>query len=196
MATKEMDKLLEHDADGIQEYDNALPRWWLYGFYFTIVFGVVYMFYYHSFGGPSSAQEYANEMSEAALLYKRTAMSPSAMVAKSDAATLATGKAIFEGTNNACYTCHRNDMGGQVGPNLTDEYWLHGGSFSKVMESIKTGFLEKGMQPYGTGAKLNDEDLLAVASYVWSKRGSNPPEPKAIEPDRDKKYDLDGNPIP
>ncbi len=191
MAQNEMDKLLDHDADGIREFDNALPKWWLYGFYFTIVFAIGYMVYFHMMGGPLSAAEYRAEIDEAKLKYKTATTNVAELKPLADQATLDAGKAIFEGTNNACFTCHRADLGGMVGPNLTDDYWLHGGKFSDILTSITTGYPEKGMQPYGTGAKLSQEQLVQVASYVWSKHGSNPADPKPIEPDRDKKVDRD-----
>lgn len=182
------DVLLDHDADGIQEFDNNLPRWWLYGFYFTIAFAAVYMVYYHIAGdGKVMENEYAAEMKQAAT------MNPSAASGGmkkpvgplSDAASLAAGKAIFEGNTNICHTCHRLDLGGQVGPNLTDDYWLHGCGLDSVMHSITTGYPDKGMLPYGSGAKLTDEQLLQVASYIISQHGSNPPDPKPVDAERD-----------
>lgn len=205
MAQQEMDRLLEHDADGIQEFDNSLPKWWLYGFYVTIVLSVIYMFYYHVYGGPDwnflwytqrgMVSEYNAEVDAAKAMYKSTAFDASTASPLTDQAILDKGKAIFEGTTNACFTCHRNDMGGQVGPNLTDEFWLHGGAYKDIINSVITGYPEKGMLPYGTAAKLNNDELIAVTSYIWSKRGSNPPEPKPIDAERDKKFDMNGNPV-
>jgi len=205
MAQQEMDKLLEHDADGIQEFDNSLPKWWLYGFYVTIALSVIYMFYYHVYGGSDwnflwfnqrgMASEYNAEIEQAKTQYKSVTFDASSAKPLDDKHALEVGKTVFESTANACFTCHRNDLGGQVGPNLTDEFWIHGGSFKDIVTSITTGFPEKGMLPYGTGAKLSNEDLLEVASYIWSKRGSNPPDPKAVDTERDKKFDMNGNPI-
>lgn len=185
---QEVDKLLAHDADGIQEYDNALPRWWLYGFYFTIIVSVAYIIYFHGMGGPGSAKEYENEVAEAAIIYKAAAKKDlSSLTALTDQASLDEGKKIFDGTTNPCFTCHRNDMGGQVGPNLTDEYWINGGTLQDIMKSITTGFPDKGMPPYGSGAKLDDKQLHQLASYILSKQGSNPPDPKPIDPAREVK---------
>jgi cytochrome c oxidase cbb3-type subunit III len=174
--TSQSDELLDHDADGIREFDNDLPRWWLYGFYFTIVFAVVYMTNYHLlpkpvFGSKGMAAEYATATVELAAL--------------TDGPSLNEGKALFEGQDNVCAACHRPDLGGLVGPNLTDDYWLHGCSVQQVASSIRTGYPTKGMLPFGTGKPMTDAQVLKVASYVLSRRGTNPAGPKAIEAERD-----------
>lgn len=203
MENNQQGPLMDHEADGIKEYDNDLPRWWLYGFYFTIIMSVIYMFYYHVYGGgdwnvlwygaKSQEAEYAVELAEAKTLMANAPKGPSVkMTVLTDAASLEKGKEIFNGTNNVCFTCHRDDLGGQVGPNLTDEYWIHGCSLENIITSIKTGFPEKGMIPYGSNIRLTDEQLLQVASFVLSKKGTNPPEPKPIEPDRDVKCETEG----
>ena len=146
-----------------------LPRWWLYGFYFTIAFAVVYVVNYHLlpkpvFGQPGMIAEYQAEVlaAEAAAAargpVRKTA---AATVALTDAASLAKGKAIFEGPENVCSSCHRPDLGGLVGPNLTDDYWLHGCSMQEVITSVTTGYPLKGMLPFGTGKPLTDEQLRA-----------------------------------
>lgn len=190
------ENLLDHEADGIRELDNNLPRWWLYGFYVTIVMSVVYMFYYHVYSGPdwnflwygprSSQAEYAAQVQEAEIMMANAPKSKKEpLVLLTDAESLAKGAEIFNGTNNLCYTCHREDLGGQVGPNLTDEYSIHGCSLDEIAKSIVSGFPEKGMLPYGSGNKLSDRELMQVASYIISKRGTNPPEPKPIEEGRE-----------
>jgi cytochrome c oxidase cbb3-type subunit 3 len=196
MAQHEQDQLLEHEADGIREYDNNLPRWWLYGFYFTIVMSVIYIFYYHVYTGPDwnilwygprgSEQEYQAQVAEIEALRANAPKKASGSVTVlTDAESLAKGKAIFNGNENICYTCHREDMGGQVGPNLTDDYWIHGCSVDEIIASITTGYQDKGMLPYGSGSKLSDEQLLQVASYIISMHGTHPPDPKPIEEGRD-----------
>jgi cytochrome c oxidase cbb3-type subunit 3 len=190
------EKLLEHEADGIRELDNDLPRWWLYGFYFTIAMSVVYMYYYHIYTGPdwnvlwygprSSQAEYAAQIEEAEVLMANAPTSKKEpLVQLTDSESLHEGAEIFNGTNSLCYTCHREDMGGQVGPNLTDEYWIHGCSLEEIVASIKTGFPEKGMLAYGSGNKLSDRELMQVASYIISMRGTKPPDPKPIEEGRE-----------
>ena len=103
-----------------------------------------------------------------------------------DQASLAAGKAIFESPRNLCFTCHRNDLGGQVGPNLTDQYWINDCETGSIMQQIKTGAPLKGMLPYGSGKPLTVEELHQVASYILSMVGSNPAEPKVADMQRAK----------
>jgi cytochrome c oxidase cbb3-type subunit III len=187
------DDLLDHDADGIREFDNDLPRWWLYGFYVTIVFSALYLVNFHVLtqpivGAASIKAEYEAEMraAEAARAAARAARPAAALTALTDAASLEKGRAIFESPTSICSSCHRPDLGGLVGPNLTDATWLHGCSIGEVTTSIRTGYPQKGMLPFGGGAPLDDVQLRQLASYVLSKRGSSPPAPKAVDPERDK----------
>ena len=187
--TPPRDELLDHEVDGIREFDNALPRWWLYGFYVTIVFAVVYLVNFHVLATPlvgyaSPEAEYLAGMP--AKPPETTA--PAAVVtvaALTDPASLAKGQAIFASQTSVCQTCHRPDLGGLVGPNLTDDLWLHGCAAGDVMRNIATGFPPRGMLPYGGGPKLSETELLQLASYVLSRRGSRPPNPKAPDPARD-----------
>jgi cytochrome c oxidase cbb3-type subunit III len=180
-----LDELLDHDADGIREFDNALPRWWLYGFYFTIVFAVVYMVNYHVlpkplWGRAGMVAEYEAEL-QAAPKPPSPARRAIALAALTDAASLAAGRDIFEGPANVCASCHRPDLGGLVGPDLTDAHWRHGCSIEAIVDSITSGYPQRGMLPFGTGKTLDDDQVLKVASYVMSKRGSAPPNPKPID---------------
>ena len=185
------DRLLDHEADGIREFDNALPRWWLYGFYLTIVFAAVYVVNYHVlasplFGRPGMVAEYEAEVEAAPRVTAGPAGGPAVtLVALRDEPSLAQGRSIFEGPDNVCSSCHRADLGGTIGPNLTDEYWLHGCSLQQIVTSIRTGFPMKGMMPFGTGKPLTDTQVLQVASYVMARRGSSPADPKPIDPERD-----------
>jgi cytochrome c oxidase cbb3-type subunit III len=186
------DELLNHDADGIREFDNALPRWWLYGFYFTIAFAAAYLVNYHVLprplvGYPTVAAEYAADVERAAgTPSNRPVVASGAVFALEDRESLEKGRAIFEGSDNTCFACHRADLGGLVGPNLTDEYWMHGCSAADLVNDIKHGFAQKGMLPFGTGKVLTEDQLLTVVSYVLSKQGSKPTNPKAIDPAREK----------
>ncbi len=188
------DKLLDHEYDGIRELDNDLPRWWLYGFYLTVVFSLVYMLYYHGTDdGLLMEEEYQQEVSEAAALYgtdEERESDPLARLASmdltllEDEANMQAGREIFNSTKGLCYTCHREDGGGQVGPNLTDAYWLHGCDMESIVANIITGFPERGMVPYGSGQKLTDKELLQVSSYILSMQGSNPADPKPADMER------------
>jgi cytochrome c oxidase cbb3-type subunit 3 len=186
------DRLLDHEADGIHEFDNALPRWWLYGFYLTIAFAALYLVNYHLLPRPlighaGMIAEYQADLEAAARASAGRPVAAHATVAVlTDGPSLVKGKALFEGPDNVCFSCHRADLGGLVGPDLTDSLWLHGCSIGDVVASIKTGYPARGMLPYGVGKPLTDEQVQQVASYVLSRRGSNPPNPKPIDPERDK----------
>ena len=178
--------LLDHNYDGIQELDNHLPPWWKWLFYLSIAFGVVYLFVYHVFGVlPLSEGEYEQQIAEAeANQAERMANQPVAVIDEStvtymeDETALAAGKQVY---NNNCAQCHRDDGGGGIGPNLTDEYWLHGGSIQDIFTTIKQGVPEKGMISWEP--LLSPEQMQNVASYVMSMGGSNPPNPKAPQGD-------------
>jgi cytochrome c oxidase cbb3-type subunit 3 len=188
MANKndDKDKLLDHEYDGIRELDNHMPRWWVLGFYFTIAFSVVYMIYYHIAGGPSSDQEYQAEMAASPQKAQATvAVVDAGLKPLTDAASLAAGEKLY--VAQTCSACHNANLGGLVGPNLTDDYWIHGCDYATVMNNVKKGFQQKGMMPYGNGKPLQDNELQQLVSYIFSKRGSNPPGAKAIDPEREKK---------
>jgi cytochrome c oxidase cbb3-type subunit III len=187
------DELLNHEYDGIREFDNALPRWWLYGFYLTIVFAIVYAINYHVlstplWGKPGMVAEYEAEMADAAVLASNRPgpTGPAAtLAALTDEESLAKGQELYEGSH-LCAACHREDLGGLVGPNLADDLWIHGCTPAELVTNIASGFPMLGMLPYGSGAPMNDEELLQVVSYILSKRGSNPADARAADPERDK----------
>lgn len=191
--SQKKDELLAHECDGIREFDNALPKWWLYGFYFTIAFSIVYAINYHVletplWGKAGMLAEYQAEMDDAGRLAASRPKAPGAsvaLVALTDAESLKKGQEIYEGAN-LCHACHRKDLGGMVGPDLTDNLWIHGCSPSELVKNISTGFPPLGMLPYGSGQTLSDEQLLQVVSYVLSKQGSRPASPRAANPDREK----------
>jgi cytochrome c oxidase cbb3-type subunit 3 len=185
------DELLDHEADGIREFDNAMPRWWLYSFYVTIVFAAIYLVNYHVLPEPvlgraGMAAEYQAEMAAAAGAAGGAGAPTATLVALTDQASLASGRAIFESQTSLCSSCHRPDLGGLVGPNLTDGVWLHGCTAGELAHNVSTGFPPRGMLPFGGGPKLSDEQLLHLVSYVLSKRGSNPANPKSADPSRDR----------
>ncbi|SNC59960.1 cytochrome c oxidase cbb3-type subunit 3 [Hymenobacter gelipurpurascens] len=184
------DELMGHDYDGITEYDNDLPPWWKYGFYFTIVFAVAYMGYYHvANAGQLQAAEYETEMQQATLLVSADADDPNKLTtytALLSPADLSEGKTIY--TTN-CAPCHGANAEGKVGPNLTDEYWLHGGEINHVYKTIKFGVTGKGMVAWK--GKLAGKQILQVASYIQSLQGSKPANAK--EPQGEK--EAPGKPV-
>lgn len=162
-----------HDFDGIQEYDNDLPPWWKYMFYVSIVFAIGYMLHYHVFNtGILQEEEYEMEMQQAALLASLHADDPNAVTdykVMTDAVALEKGKTAYI---QNCAACHGQNGEGTVGPNLTDEYWLHGGDVNDIFKTIKYGVPSKGMVPWQ--GKLTKDQILEVSSYILSLQGSNP----------------------
>src|SRR6187402_1760647 len=178
---KEADVLLDHDYDGIKELDNALPPWWKWGFYFTVVVAVIYMFRFHVIKtGPTPLEEYDNEMKIAAAKMENFRKNSKEAfddktVTLADATGIAAGKKIYTGT---CFPCHgANGEGNAVGPNLTDKYWLHGGSIGNVFKTINLGVPDKGMQAWGK--TFSPTDIRNLASFVLSLQGTNPANAKA-----------------
>ena len=176
--------LLDHNYDGIRELDNHLPPWWTAFFYFSIVFGVIYMLIYHVFSvAPLPGELYNISVAEAqAAAAERLAateeegggIDESTVAFTDEPAVIDSGKKIYD---MQCASCHRNDGGGNIGPNLTDEYWLHGGSISDIYKSVKYGIPEKGMISWEP--LLSPEQMRDVSSYIITLAGTNPPNAKA-----------------
>lgn len=180
---QEADVMLDHNYDGIRELDNVLPPWWVYLFYGTIIFAAVYLVRFHIAGDYNQSQEFQTEMKEAQAAvdaYMKTApdmMSKDKVTLLTDAPSIAAGKALYQ-TN--CIACHRADGGGQIGPNLTDQYWINGGGIKNVFNTIMEGGRDgKGMVAWK--ASIKPSDIQKVSSYVLSLQGSNPKEPKPTE---------------
>ncbi|PIW69292.1 MAG: cytochrome oxidase subunit III [Ignavibacteriales bacterium CG12_big_fil_rev_8_21_14_0_65_30_8] len=179
---KETDILLEHEYDGIRELNNRIPPWFNYLFIATIIFAVIYFFDYEIFkSSPSQIQEYNMEI-QAASLQKEELMKTGSFLDENsvtvldDIASLNKGKEIF--TTN-CVACHRPDAGGLVGPNLTDDYWIHGGGIKNIFKTITNGVPEKGMISWKS--QLNPKQIQEVGSYIISLYGTNPVNPKPPE---------------
>jgi cytochrome c oxidase cbb3-type subunit III len=179
---KEEEITLEHDFDGIKELDNRIPPWFTYLFYLTIIFAAWYMIDYHVLGTSKlSAEEYEEEMAIAAahkeaLIKSGVFITEETVTLLMDTETLNAGRMIY---NNNCVTCHGPEGGGMVGPNLTDNYWIHGGSIQDVFRIIKYGVPEKGMIPWQQ--QLNPKQIQDVSNYVVSLRGTNPSNAKQPE---------------
>ena len=185
MAAKRIkDELLEHDYDGIQELDNDLPPWWLYLFYITIAWSVVYLLHYHVLGtGDLQEAEYLAEMQaaekkqqELRLERAREGAAAALTTQLSDEASLASGKAVY---TQHCLACHGAFGEGGVGPNMTDEYWIHGGNMTDVVNTILDGVPAKGMISWRP--ILKPQEVTEVASYILSLQGTNPANAKAPE---------------
>lgn len=181
---KEGDLLLHHDYDGIKELDNNLPPWWVYLFYITIIFGVIYLARFEIFGADNQEMELKKEMAQAKIdvdEYLKTApdlMDEKTVVLLTDKESLEAGKEIF--TTN-CAACHRADGGGQIGPNLTDDHWILGGGIKNVFHTITNGGRDgKGMVSWKTNG-LKPKEIQKVASYILSLQGSGPKDPKEPE---------------
>ncbi len=177
---KEKDILMDHNYDGIKELDNSLPPWWVAMFYITIAFAVVYMTYHHFSGyGLSSSEKYEQEMEQAeeavqAYLAKQANLVDETNVEMlTDAADLEAGKIIFD---TQCAVCHGQMGEGGIGPNMTDDYWLHGGSIQDIFKTVKYGMPDKGMVSWKS--QLSAGDMAKVSSYIKTLVGTNPPNQK------------------
>lgn len=166
----------DHEYDGIVELKNGMPPWLQAFFVVTIVFAISYLTYYYVLGwGPDQYTEYQMQVDKA----KKQRDERNKLMASSidennvelstDESDLSSGKKIFI---DNCATCHKDHGGGDSGPNLTDEYWIHGGGIKNVFKTVKFGFIEKGMP--GWEDKLNPLQIKQVSSFVLSLQGSNP----------------------
>lgn len=171
----------DHSYDGITELDNFMPPWLQWVFVGTVVAAAIYFVHYTVLGnGPTGIEEYQEELrleASAAEIRKanQTAgIDENTVVFDESTAAIGAGKTIFE-TN--CVACHAADGGGGVGPNLTDEYWLHGGSIKEVFSVVKFGVIEKGMIPWQD--QLSPEQMQQVSSYILTLRGTTPANGKA-----------------
>jgi cytochrome c oxidase cbb3-type subunit 3 len=173
--------LLDHEADGIRELDNKLPRWWVWLFNLTIIFAFGYMLYFHVFKmGDLQAAQYARQAKDGDAI-KQAALksfedSLPTLTPLKDPDVLARGQQIFL---HYCAPCHREDGGGRVGPNLCDDYWIHGSNFVDNVQTIVNGVPNKGMLTWR--GVLKPAEIHAVASYIYTLRGTHPPNPKPPE---------------
>lgn len=178
--TQELRPLEGHSYDGIDELDHQLPRWWINLFYLTILFAFGYFFYYVVGEGPSLLTEY--ELSKRdfdAAMYSKQSVAKVASEEElrallKDRARIHSGHEIFE---SKCATCHGPQGQGGIGPNLTDDYWLHGGKMAQIASTVTNGVADKGMPPWGP--ILKQEELYSVVAFVKSIHGTKPAGAKA-----------------
>jgi cytochrome c oxidase cbb3-type subunit 3 len=181
---KEEDVLLDHDYDGIKELDNALPPWWKYGFYITIGVAFIYLLNFHVLGiGLNPTQEYNAEMERARIKKEMYEANNKDRIDENNVPMAASdgiqaGKKLFEAN---CVACHLADGGGSVGPNLTDNYWLHKGSLNDIYNTIKIGYPDKGMQSWS--GNFTPKEISYLASYIKTLVGTKPAVPKAAQGD-------------
>jgi cytochrome c oxidase cbb3-type subunit 3 len=180
---EEHEIILDHNYDGIRELDNKLPPWWIWGFYATIVFAVVYLIRFEVIGDYSQAEEYLAEVSEADkeieayLATVENIIDYETVVALEDERDIASGENVYV-TN--CVACHRVDGGGGIGPNLTDKHWILGGGIKNVFKTISEGGRPaKGMVSWKSD--LSAKEMQQVASYVLTLQENNPADGKAPE---------------
>ena len=181
----ERDVQLDHTYDGIRELDNFMPPWLKYVFYLTIMFAVIYFVNYSVLGiGKTQIEEYEQQLAIAAVEAEQRQLLAVSTIDETNVQFDATGPSITAGMSlyeNNCVACHAIDGGGGVGPNLTDEYWIHGGSIEDVFRIVKYGVIEKGMIPWQD--QLSPEEMQQVSSYVLTLVGSTPANPKAPQGD-------------
>lgn len=182
--TEEESILLNHDYDGIMELDNNLPPWWKWGFYISIVAGIIYLMNFHVLKiSPLQAEEYEISMQEAEIevaeYLKAQALNVDeySVVPLTDIGDINSGKELF---NQYCVACHLETGAGVVGPNLTDDYWIHGDQINDIFKTIKYG-AENGMKSWKD--ELNPVQMQQVSSYILTLRGTNPPNPKEPQGD-------------
>jgi cytochrome c oxidase cbb3-type subunit 3 len=170
--TYQADRVLDHSYDGIQEYDNRLPNWWLWTLWGSIVFGIGYWLLFHTYEvykNPVAQYEASMEGAAPSADLEARGLSEADLVAmSSDAAVLAAGKEVY---TQYCQVCHLPTGAGLVGPNLTDDYWIHGGSAIAIHETIVNGVVEKGMAAWGR--QLGPDRVDAVTAYLLPLRGTN-----------------------
>ena len=176
-----------HNYDDIQELDNPVPAWFNWMFYSTVVFGLLYLLNYHVFNlGKLQDEEYAIEMKDASIAKEAYLAKMGDLIdensVKIDKSTgvLTAGKALFA---QNCVACHGANGEGIVGPNLTDDFWLHGGAIASVFKTIKYGVPEKGMIAWEK--QLSAKQMSDVSNYIESLKGTNPANPKAPQGEKE-----------
>lgn len=164
MAKREKDILLGHsdEADGIEEYDNALPTWWLGMLYLSIIWAVGYAVHYHFIGDRSQVGAYNAEVAAAEIKW------PKAEIVVGDDAL--SGDAVSQGEEiykTNCVACHGAELLGGIGPNLIDEEWVHGGSLLEITKTVTDGVPAKGMLSWGP--ILGEDKVAQVSAFVYSR---------------------------
>lgn len=165
-----------HIYDGIIEHDNPLPTWWLWSFLLAIIFAFIYWIHYEFGGGPTLVMELEQAQAELARTQASAVQSAPLETEESLAAAFAKDGVLEMGAaqyTSKCASCHGPELGGLIGPNLTDTHWLHGkGTRLDILKVVREGAPEKGMPPWGPVMKK--DELYAVTAFILSKKGTNP----------------------
>lgn len=170
----------DHEYDGIHEFDNPLPRWWLMTFFGAVVFAIGYWLVMHSTPGAAGSYEaYGEAQREYDLAAAANAIDPAQLITMAkDPSAVAAGKTVF---TNRCVPCHGPDGGGTVGPNLTDKFWIHGGDLKSIYTTVAGGYPKLGMPEWRL--VLEDKDIASVVAYLQSIRNTNVATGKAQQGD-------------
>lgn len=190
--SKNENNLTDHDYDGIQEYDNNLPVWWLAIFIGTVIFGFIYWIHYEFGGGPNLQTELKQEMDqlhEAGEQHQHhhdhggsalAASEEELLKLMSTPEILAKGKLSFKAK---CASCHGEELQGIIGPNLVDEYWIHGqGKLAQIQAVVTQGVAEKGMPAWG--AMLKEDEIESIVAFIGSQKGTTPANSKGPQGDK------------
>lgn len=172
------EKLLDHEYDGIKEYDNPLPNWWLVTFLGAVIFSFVYWVHYEFGGGWTQYDELEHDLAAISKMQKNA---PKSQESESELAALLPNLSVQNGQNHyagKCASCHGQKGEGLIGPNLVDNYWLHGsGSKAGMVQVISEGVLDKGMPAWKD--LMSHQEILEVMAFIISIKGTSPPNPKA-----------------
>ncbi|MBV8254722.1 MAG: c-type cytochrome [Chitinophaga sp.] len=186
-AASEEEEDMGHDYDGIRELNNPTPPWWKWGFYFSITFAVVYLWRgYVSGTAPTQVQELAMAEEKAAAAKAEYMKNAANNVNETNVKELTAPDEIAGGQKlfiSNCAPCHGPQGQGVVGPNLTDDYWLHGGKIGDVFKTIKYGVPDKGMKAWQED--FSPRQIALLASFIKSIHNSNPPNPKAPQGEKE-----------
>lgn len=169
------ESLLDHEYDGIQEFDNPMPRWWVWSFWATLWFSLAYLFHYWVGNGESVLAVYEDDVRVAAAVMAQEAMNQAVTEESlspllADAGTITAGQGVFAGK---CSPCHLEGQG-SIGPNLTDQSWVHGkGTLMDIYQVVADGVPEKGMPAWNR--QLTPAELRQVVAFVGTLRGKNMP---------------------
>jgi len=182
--SEDNNRLTDHSYDGIQEYDNPMPTWWLATFIGTVIFGSLYWLHYEVAGGPTLQDELNADLEKIEAVHltnNNTAESEEELLeGLNSREVLANGKIVFQ---SKCASCHGNELQGIVGPNLVDDYWIHGkGRITEIHNVVVKGIPDKGMPTWEN--ILSPDDLKSVTAFIVSQHGTNPANPKAPQGDK------------